>query len=279
MYNKCPIIVTHNEIGHHLAIESWCISHIYTYCDSKLIHSSKVNCGTSTLKSLTPQLKDDLSKILILLNPGYTTAWNKRRQLLVDGILEPYDELKLSRLILKHKPKSPESITYRQMIIERFLMVKLSSNELRMTLENELTVALEVASSYRSNYYAWTYRLWLFEKMISLMNSLEQMQLVEKEVEHIRSWIERNVSDSSGYHYLRQLRLMQITRDASVINSIVEHEIQFVEKMLQLYPSQQSLILHGKLCSRMTKIFSPETTKRLSPALSIDVKQNLTVDF
>lgn len=255
MYNKCPIIVTRNESGQYLAIESWCISHIYTYCDSKLIHSS---CGTSSFRNLTCKVKDDLSKVLVLLNPGYTTAWNKRRQLLVEGTLDAIDELKLSQLILKRKPKSPESITYRQTIIDTFLAVKLPPSALRNVLENELTLALEVASSYRSNYYAWTYRLWLLERMISLMTLMERDELIEREVERTRSWVERNVSDSSGYHYLRQLRLMQIAQDTSLLNGIVDFEQQFCEKLLQVYPNQQCLLLHGKLCSRLTKIFAPQ---------------------
>ena len=259
MYNKCPIIVTRNETGLYLAIESWCVPHIYTYCDSKLIHSSsKASCGTSNLRNLTSQVKDDLSKVLILLNPGYTTAWNRRRQLLVERTLDPNDELNLSHLILKRKPKSPESITYRQTIIDRCLAVKLSSSELRKLLENELTIALEIASSYRSNYYAWTYRLWLLERMISLMACMERSEFIEREVERIRSWVEHNVSDSSGYHYLRQLRLMQIASDISLLDGIINYEQQFVEKLLQVYPNQQCLILHGKLCSRLSKIFATQ---------------------
>lgn len=256
MFNKCPIIVTRNETGHYLAIESWCIPHIYTYCDIKLINSSRANCCTSNSRNLTSQAKDDLSKVLILLNPGYTSAWNKRRQLLIDGTLDPHDELKLSHLILKRKPKSPESITYRQTIIDRCLAVKLCSSELRKLLECEMAIAMEVASSYRSNYYAWTHRIWLLERIISLMTCNERSEFIESEVERTRSWVERNVSDSSGYHYLRQLRLMQIAGDISLVNSIIMHEQKFSEELLQVYPDQQCLILHGKLCSRLTKIFA-----------------------
>lgn len=251
MYNKCPIILTPGQTGHYLAIESWCIPHIYLYCNSKLIQSSKTtNGGNETI--------DDLSKVLVLLNPDFTTAWNRRKQLLlINKQLDPFNELYLSRLILKRKPKSPESITYRQLIIEKCLMKQLSSDSLIELFKDELTIALEIASSYRCNYYSWTYRSWLFDQIISILPS--KKEFFTQELDRIHNWIESNISDASGYSYLQQLRLKELKIHSQVTTSeVIEQEIQFTNSLLQIYPTQEALILHRKFCIKLAKLFLPQ---------------------
>ena len=250
MYNKCPIIVTPGQDGNYLAIESWCIPHIYIYCNNKLLNPSKSN-GISTVK-LLDETVDELSRVLVLLNPDFSTAWNRRKQLLVNGQLDPKQELYLSKLILKRKPKSPESITYRQFVIKKCFLDHLHSDALMKLLEDELVTALEIASSYRCNYYAWTYRSWLFEQIVSLTSQNEAF--FNKELSQMHTWIEQNISDYSGYHYLHQIRLKQLTQNSQLINQVINDEMQFCQSLLTLYPTQEALNLHRKFCIRLAKL-------------------------
>ena len=69
-----------------------------------------------------PIVTDDImvihwSEILLLLNPDVTTAWNIRKELIILGKILASDELRLCRLLLTRKPKSPEVFIHRYLAV------------------------------------------------------------------------------------------------------------------------------------------------------------------
>lgn len=64
----------------------------------------------------------------LLLNPEVSTFWNMRRELVIDGYLKPYDELKFSAVVLTFKPKCAEIFNYRRWIFFNILKGKSFQN-------------------------------------------------------------------------------------------------------------------------------------------------------
>ncbi|RWS31827.1 Protein prenyltransferase alpha subunit repeat-containing protein 1-B-like protein [Leptotrombidium deliense] len=157
LQNKCPVFA----IEHRLALESWCVQHVFTYVYKRIIDSRvhRQKLAKDTLK--------DWTKIILLINPDLTLAWNLRKELVNSNSISIHDELKLSELILTRKAKSPDNFTHRQFLLKKLL----NANEVNESVvSNELRVSLDAASRYQRNYYAWAHRIWVLQHLTNSVN-------------------------------------------------------------------------------------------------------------
>lgn len=64
LVNKCPLLL----IGGKLGIESWCLQPLQKYATAQMLLCSS---------QIAPEI-DDITRILLMLNPEFATAWNVR---------------------------------------------------------------------------------------------------------------------------------------------------------------------------------------------------------
>jgi len=116
--NNSPVL--HHRNDHKLALESWCVPYLYVHCLQKFknIRPGGKNVA-KTIRGLSEaeKIKNSLplARLLVLLNPELTMAWNFRRKhanLLCLADVET--ELNLIRLVGSRKPKMPEGFYYRR---------------------------------------------------------------------------------------------------------------------------------------------------------------------
>jgi len=131
--NRSPVLHT----DHKLALESWCVPFLYTHsfgCFLEVRPRKGVQVKnpflSQTSSNGTPRndilnhskLSEeerrsralDLSRLLVLLNPDLTLAWNFRRESFQPGGLDLDKELRLVTLCATRKPKCSEGFYYRR---------------------------------------------------------------------------------------------------------------------------------------------------------------------
>ncbi|XP_028270635.1 protein prenyltransferase alpha subunit repeat-containing protein 1 isoform X2 [Parambassis ranga] len=168
----------------------------------------------------------DITCTLLLLNPDFTTAWNIRKELLQNGVLNPEKDLYLGKLALTKFPKSPETWIHRRWVLQQILHTFSDANHkkneqgereqanavrsqqlsdhLARTLHQEMNVCSDAASRYPSNYNAWSHRVWVLQHMAK-----GNIKVFHDELSSMRLWVSMHVSDHSGFHY-RQFLLNEL---------------------------------------------------------------------
>ena len=61
----------------------------------------------------------------------------------------------------------------------------------------------------------------------------------------------------SEYENITQL-MKQVTQNSQLTTQIINDEMQFIQSLLRLYPTQEALILHRKFCIRLANLFLPQ---------------------
>lgn len=183
--NKSPIHVEE----HCLALESWCVPHIYCYAYKNLMNHRQIKGKLRDVEKCNTLLMGAL-----LLNPDITTFWNMRKELIRSGKLDPYFDLHFTSVILTFKPKCADLYSFRKWILK--YLVQSSRNNINL-YENEIQICEAAAHRYSNNYHAWTHRIWCLTQ--SFPNSLQ------REWAASMKWVQRHVSDYSGFHYRQKL--------------------------------------------------------------------------
>ncbi|XP_022086979.1 protein prenyltransferase alpha subunit repeat-containing protein 1-like isoform X2 [Acanthaster planci] len=230
--NKSPIVVVDGNLG----IETWSIKPLYFHAYSQLFHS----------KHRQHDLKrsGDCSMAVLLLNPDCLSAWNLRKQLVLNKYLKAEEELNLARLVLSKHPKSTETFSQRRWLLQQlFPIAKLEKGNaprtefpednlaglhpsvadslqeqdgenahrqphdetLMIFVRAEMEVCELAAGRYPSNYNAWSHRIWVVEHLAGC-----PPQFLKSELRATKSWVSSHVSDHSGFHY-RQFLLGTLT--------------------------------------------------------------------
>lgn len=171
-----------------------------------------------------------------------------RKRLLLQEQLNAADELRLSAVLLRRRPKSPDNFFHRQWLVQRLLdqAPPVPPEERTRLLEAEIQLCLEAADRYPRNYYAWTYRSWLLEQLPPERRAETHLR---RELQRLHSWMELHVSDYSAYHHLQRLlqRLFACLADQpDRVELLLEEELAFVQQLHSLYPAQESLFLHRR---------------------------------
>lgn len=113
--NKSPIVRNDQNLG----LESWCVKHIYNYAYNKLMDEYFLKKNSKKINHNNCHVVDALLMGVLLINPDVATFWNKRKEMVVDGLLNYTDELKFTRIVLSHKSKCNEVFAYRKWLLKR----------------------------------------------------------------------------------------------------------------------------------------------------------------
>ena len=233
--NKSPVVVVQDKLG----IESWCIKHVYCYANKTFLE----------LKN-APNFKDmqrlvELTRVLVMVNPEYASAWNSRKDLIRQNILDPLEELDFSELILKKKPKSSDAFAHRRFlilfVIENF---KDDNHDLIGNLvDHELKLCTKTAEKYSRNYYSWCHRLWMIQDVCK-----ENPEILRQEMDFLTTWIPSHVSEYSAFNY-RQVLLSKmlpkiISPEAKL--EIISQEYSLLDSLFAQFLGRESLFLYRR---------------------------------
>ncbi|KAI0237319.1 Protein prenyltransferase alpha subunit repeat-containing protein 1 [Lamellibrachia satsuma] len=100
LQNKNPVIIA----GHKVALELWAVKVLYLHAHSRLVGHAVKEVGR---KVLGAEEIISLSRAALLVNADFMSAWNKRRELILQAQLSIDQDLKLTELILRKHPKKP----------------------------------------------------------------------------------------------------------------------------------------------------------------------------
>lgn len=231
LFNRSPVIL----IDHHIAIESWGLKPVYKFLYKQLLSHNKkeIVLNDGDLKPM--------SRLMLLLNSNASFVWNIRKTLVQDGLLSVEEDLKVSELILKSKPKNPENFVHREWLIMFLSKQNKLTSEI---LSQELEVCLNAAHQYASNYYAWNHRLYIVNKFFK-----DDLNFLLGENELIKRWINNHISDYSGYHYKQTILSIifnQLANDKAKIVELLNNENLNSKKLIQIYPNQEALFCHKR---------------------------------
>lgn len=154
----------------------------------------------------------------------------------------------MSELVLKKKPKSPESFIHREWLLMFLHNKNQLTNEILIA---ELAVCLNAAHQYASNYYAWNHRYYIVNLFFRA-----DLNFMLEENELIKRWIHNHVSDYSGYHYKQMVLsiILSALADRNERGRLVEllnSETANAKKLIQIYPNQEALFCHKRYLLKM----------------------------
>lgn len=117
--NKTPVLYVNSSV----ALESWCVKHVYNYCYGDLIEDflTHPKRRLSRVSGLTYKRIMLLLNPTLLINPDVTTLWNKRRELMSKRYLDWVAEMTFTRLVLSRKTKCNDAFSYRRFVIEHVM--------------------------------------------------------------------------------------------------------------------------------------------------------------
>lgn len=169
----------------------------------------------------------------LLVAPDFTTAWNVRKQYL--NSLHVSEELSFSALVLSSSPKSSEAWAHRGWVLRVFGCSQSQAME-------ELELAWNMASRAKSNYYAGVHRFRVFR--------LCSNNFLGTEMERSQAWLQKNVGDSSGWWYHRQL-ISHLARHVGIL--AIATEYRFADQMYERYrKTHQCVTIHKEWLSTVT---------------------------
>lgn len=182
---------------------------------------------TVFLKANSSLEAEKASKILLMINADHYTAWNQRKQLLVNGDIVFPEELRFVSVLLTKHPKSGELWAHRRWVLSQ--MNTFDPSE-------EIRISQKAAERYSKNYSAWTHRLWILKRLEHL--------LIPKEWSDALVFAQLNVSQFCAWHYIQQiwLRMDEINKGDS---ALVELDDTNRELLLRL-SGHESLWVHRR---------------------------------
>ncbi|XP_049792011.1 protein prenyltransferase alpha subunit repeat-containing protein 1 isoform X1 [Schistocerca nitens] len=251
-FDIIPVTVNHNKsplhhVEHCLALESWCVRHVYCYAYHRLLDTRHFRH-----RRADPEVTSRLLLGALLLNPDVSTFWNMRKELVQSGRLDVQSELHFSVVILSRKPKSAEAFSYRRYLLEKLLTTGADKIHL---LEEELQVCAVAADRYPGNYHAWQHRTW------SMVRLADTDQLWLKEWQWSEGWMSLHISDYSGLHY-RQFLLRHLLGDGNAgiaaCTEIITSELESSTDLITRYPSHEALWNYRRSVLTCAKEYLPK---------------------
>lgn len=206
------------------------------------------------------QLVLKLTNVLVLLNPDDARFWNHRKRFLRDQTIITTSvtpssqqshqvvisrELELARRVLLVKPKCPEAFNHCRWVLHHQYHKRRCddisqdvSNDVitKETICHQLDMCSSSASSYKHNYYSWTYRLWLVTWFPSLVS-------LDQELSWSRKWIESHVSQYCGINY--RFNLVRLSSQGQhgqveVTGEIWYNELSWLCELILFHPDVQA---------------------------------------
>ncbi|KAG0739704.1 hypothetical protein G6F66_011180 [Rhizopus arrhizus] len=237
-----PFVVVESNLGIPTAILANII---------KETHEFYVTLSKNDFKEM-----EQVTRVMILLKPDNYTAMNRRKELMLSGHINPVDELQLLNLIFTIPKHSKSSVAWyhRQWIVTEYSSIDIDA-EMRLC---EMT-----CSTYKRNYYSWQYRCWI------LVRNQQDSARVKKEYAYIICWIERNVSDYSGFQYLEQvMKIIQWETPQ------IESHMEWLNNLTVKFPGHESIWCHRRYCSYLFSEFNTKNYCILQHQFVQDTIQN-----
>lgn len=207
---------------------------------------------------------EKLTRILLLLQPDLVTLWNARRNLILKDHLRVVSELKFSELVLQLKPKSASTFNYREWLFSTALNFHTAPLQLvnngvdleeellsEQRIHAELTLSLKCCEKYERNYYAWSHRAWVFQRLIPRIatDKEEIYRRVIEDLQVTQNYLEANISDYSCCHFrhnlFRKIAFFGIPFEERYWEMITR-EVEFCDRMLKLYEKKECFLLHRR---------------------------------
>ena len=160
--------------------------------------------NTPKASALQPEERDVCTRVLLCCVGESYSAWNMRKALVVDGLVDADSDLSFSRRILLMQPKSTWTWAHRRWLLERTSRRASAANLERMAL-SEIALSAEVSQRYPRLYYAWQHRCWASELLPS--------PALRQQVEELRKHVHAKPSDHSAFSCLAQLCDLQCERE------------------------------------------------------------------
>ena len=135
----------------------------------------------------------DASACMVVVNGECHTAWNTRKKLVQSGALDLLAELAFSRVVLRRHKKSSTTWAHR-----RWLLNRLSADELRQAAMDEHVLCGELAAAYPRNYHAWHHRQLVSERLARD----GQHAALAHDLEAAAAWLAVHEGDHSALHYM-----------------------------------------------------------------------------
>lgn len=210
--NKTPVLYVNSSV----ALESWCVKHVYNYCYGDLIEDflTHPKRRLSRVSGLTYKRIMLLLNPTLLINPDVTTLWNKRRELMSKRYLDWVAEMTFTRLVLSRKTKCNDAFSYRRFVIEHVMREtpERPPHFVSTILEDEFDVCTMTADKCPNNYHSWDHRRWTLEFASKYRAEIDSTIVFYNEYKFIVNWTARHVSDYSCFHYrqhcLKKLNLL-----------------------------------------------------------------------
>lgn len=195
--NKSPVV----HLQHNLGLESWCVKHVFSYAQQKIIEVKRLVAK----RKLLYEEYDNLNRLLVvglLINPDVTTFWNLRRELVCDKYLDRKEEFKFTRLVLSHKAKSNEAFGYRRFLLQKLMGGRIDKEPVWYMLTNEFVVCTLSCQKASNNYHAWNHRIWCMENILGhyLCDDIRG-RIIDSELNNSEKWVQEHVSEHTGFHY------------------------------------------------------------------------------
>jgi hypothetical protein len=248
--------------SYHLGISRKSFKQLGLYARDQFVKISR----EKDLSEKETQL-EELSVVLILLNPDDSKYWNFRKNLFkkyhINNEEKLSAELRLSSHPLKLKPKSAEPFNHC-----RWLLANNSNVLNQQIIAGQLRMCEDSSESYKYNYYSWTYRSWLISNFPTFVT-------LREELEWSRRWVESHISQFCGMNYRFNLLLISLKNHHGEDENIKDcwtqsiiSEILFVCDLVLFYPESESLWAYLRLvvmyCAANKTDYVKECSQRLA---------------
>lgn len=191
-----------------------------------------------------PQEQQKISRALVIVSADHYSAWNVRKQLVVQGHITSLEELHLTSVVLTKQPKSIDTWAHRKWLVNRQ-----SSPLLVGTCETAQHMAmcdLVLARSPR-NYHCWAFRTYVMQRLYVVQEHQETTDtgfqaLLRAELVQSMDWTQVHISDHSGWVYrMELLSMMMIMTKTTSVGKLLTRELERNVALIEMYPHHESL--------------------------------------
>ncbi|CAF1108726.1 unnamed protein product [Adineta ricciae] len=238
-----------------------CCEETIYLCVNILELKAIVNLCYSYLFSKTHQESSQLNvltRVLLCCITECLTSWNIRRRLVLSKAIEISKELQFVEVLLRLKPKSEQVFRYRRWLLNH-------EDQDKVHLTNEFNLCNQTAEKHFINYASWLHRRWLMEHF---------KVDIDEELERNYRWLERNISDSSGFSF----RAYLISKKVIDMN-LIKQELNDNGNLLKFYVDRESLWIYRQtLILLALNHFSPDQ-KRLLFTEELELEKQFPGNF
>ena len=242
----------------HLAVNKIHVKNLYPYLREKFLKRDQLK--------LTNFEREEISLLILLIHPQFSSVWSQRKQLVCDGLIEGEHEFRLNKLILNKNCKSELAYMHR-----RWLVKRLNINNIQIFIEEECELVFKLSKKIKSNYYCWSYLNWLFDHFKIQMVSTEF--LINVLNSHQRNVLELSVSDYCVFHFrLNFFKLFVLETNLfenNDLSNLIKSEYEIFDDFLFRYPTYQTVWNYRKYFLKLIELLDESRKEFLFKNLSL----------